>query len=101
MKFADFRTYLELSDKIFRSSRLPVSGPRTSPLPVILPMAGSTHSSEKSPIEEKSAYGQQESVVPFTESQAAESGESTSKPRLPYAWQLTVIILTCLCTCEW
>lgn len=59
---------------------------------------------EKSPVEEKSAYDLQEVTTQQLSESPSGSQHSTSnvlaKPRLPYTWQLTMIILTCLCTCE-
>ncbi|KAI0684050.1 MFS general substrate transporter [Cytidiella melzeri] len=52
----------------------------------------SSRSSDKSPVDEKPQYDIQEvSALPSSES-------VVTRPRLPYKWQLTMILLTCLCT---
>ncbi|KAI0339110.1 MFS general substrate transporter [Trametopsis cervina] len=56
----------------------------------------SSHSSDKSPVDEKAEYDIQD--APVLASSSRSTGEQVVRPRLPYGWQLTMIILTCLCT---
>ncbi len=58
-----------------------------------------TESIEKSPTEEKVSYDLNEVAVPAA-SVSRDANEPPTKRNLPYGWQLLMIILTCLCTCE-
>lgn len=57
---------------------------------------------EKSPVDEKTSYElNEESVAQLDASTSRGSGgTSPTKRRLPYAWQLAMIFLTCMCTCK-
>ena len=64
------------------------------------------NSTEKSPVEEKGS-------VDIHDSGSSQGGDDQSpalgyttpkmarKPTLPYAWQMVMIVLTCLCTCAY
>lgn len=60
-------------------------------------------SGEKSPDNEKTSYDLQEVAVPqLPASGSLHSSDGTPpKRRLPYRWQLAMILLTCFCTCEY
>lgn len=60
-------------------------------------------SGEKSPDNEKNSYDLQEVAVPqLPASGSLNSSDGTPvKRRLPYRWQLAMILLTCFCTCEY
>lgn len=60
------------------------------------------NSTEKSPLDEKDSGSVD--VRDNSSSQGSEpalgyAAGSPSKPKLPYSWQLAMIVLTCLCTC--
>ncbi|KAI0092335.1 MFS general substrate transporter [Irpex rosettiformis] len=55
----------------------------------------SSRGSDKTPLDEKVEYDLQETAV-LPSSKAPHN--TITKPRLPYKWQLVMIILTCLCT---
>ena len=59
---------------------------------------------EKTPVEEKSSFERRESSTgsPSQEQTLAygPTKRAAPKARLPYTWQLVVIVLTCLCTCK-
>ncbi|KAI0733869.1 MFS general substrate transporter [Irpex lacteus] len=57
----------------------------------------SSHSSDKTPLDEKADYDLQETAVLPASRTKAPNGAVT-KPKMPYKWQLAMIILTCLCT---
>ncbi|EMD35156.1 hypothetical protein CERSUDRAFT_85860 [Gelatoporia subvermispora B] len=57
-------------------------------------------STEKSPVEEKVSYDHQDKGSSHTDEQILPYSPSTTstKPKLPIAWQVVIIVLTCLCT---
>ena len=60
-----------------------------------------TTSAEKSPGDEKGSYEVHEAASPQPSEELARLPSAGSAKRtLPYGWQLAMIILTCLCTCE-
>ena len=61
-----------------------------------------TGSVEKSPIDEKASYELNEVAASPTHDSASQgSNETPPKRKLPYAWQLVMIFMTCMCTCEY
>lgn len=55
----------------------------------------------KDEIEEKSSYSPREEFSGSPDNAKSLSYSGSPKPgRLPIAWQLVMIVLTCLCTCE-
>lgn len=62
------------------------------------------NSVEKSPVEEKASLEEHDSSSSQGDAEQTALGygtrKVTPKAKLPYGWQLLMVVLTCLCTCR-